>query len=299
MQTLNKNNIINEYCDSIWVEKGLSSNTISSYLTDLHQLETWLNSKNIKLVDCDSSHLNMFLAEKFDQGVSSSSINRVLSSIKGFYLWLYNTNKVKVDPCDTIESPKLVRKLPINLSEEDVTNLLNCPDTKKNSGIRDRCILEILYATGLRVSELMLLELNQIDIDRGLIRVIGKGNKERIIPLGDRAKDWYVKYINSSRTAPVTSAENNLIFLSDKGRAISRKTCWATISRYAKQSIPNKKVSPHSLRHAFATHLLNNGADLRSVQLLLGHSSLSTTQIYTHVAKERLLSFHNKHHPRS
>ena len=298
MQTHRKKSLVTEYCDQIWIEKGLSKNTILSYSGDLHKLESWLHSRNILLSECSDVDLNLYLAEKFDQGCSSSSINRILSSIKGFFIWASKMQKINSNPSELIDSPKLKRKLPINLSEEDITNLLDTPDTSSATGIRDRCILEILYATGLRVSELTELTLNQVDIERGVVRVVGKGNKERIIPLGEKAMGWYIKYVNHYREAPIVSKINNRVFLTDKGKIFSRKACWSMICRYSEISIPNKNISPHALRHAFATHLLNNGADLRAVQLLLGHSSLSTTQIYTHVARERLQAFHAQHHPR-
>lgn len=298
MQTQRKKSLVTEYCDQIWIERGLSKNTISSYSSDLHKLESWLYSKNISLLKCSDVDLNLYLAKKFEEGCSSSSINRILSSIKGFFVWASKMRKIDSNPSELIDSPKLKRKLPINLSEEDITNLLNTPDTSNSAGIRDRCILEILYATGLRVSELTDLTMNQVDVERGLVRVIGKGNKERIIPLGEKAMNWYLNYITHHREVPVASKNNNRIFLTDKGKNFSRKACWSMICKYSKIAIPNKNISPHALRHAFATHLLNNGADLRAVQLLLGHSSLSTTQIYTHVAKERLQAFHSQHHPR-
>ena len=298
MQTHRKKSLVTEYCDQIWIERGLSKNTILSYSGDLYKLESWLNNKNISLLECSNIDLNSYLAEKFEEGCSSSSINRILSSIKGFFTWASKVQKINSDPSELIDSPKLKRKLPINLSEEDITNLLDAPDISSSIGVRDRCILEILYATGLRVSELTELTLNQVDIERGLVRVIGKGNKERIIPLGEKAMDWYLKYINHHREEPIVTKYNNKVFLTDKGNIFSRKACWSMICKYSKISIPKKNISPHALRHAFATHLLNNGADLRAVQLLLGHSSLSTTQIYTHVAKERLQAFHAEHHPR-
>ena len=298
MQTHRKKSLITEYCNQIWIERGLSKNTMLSYSSDLHKLESWLNNKNITLLESSDVDLNLYLAEKFESGCSSASINRILSSIKGFFVWAYKMHKINSDPSELIDSPKLKRKLPINLSEEDITNLLDTPDTSASTGVRDRCILEILYATGLRVSELIELNLNQVDLERGLVRVIGKGDKERIIPLGEKAMSWYLKYIDNHREVPISSKNNTRVFLTDKGRIFSRKACWSMICKYSKISIPNKNISPHSLRHAFATHLLNNGADLRAVQLLLGHSSLSTTQIYTHVARERLQAFHAQHHPR-
>ena len=298
MQNSLNNNIIDSYCDSIWVEKGLSKNTISSYSSDLKQLEKWLANKEIEIQSCSEIDLNSYLAEKIDQGVLASSINRILSSVKGFFNWLVYTNIIKLNPSELIESPKIGRKLPVNISEQDVEKILNAPDCKTIQGKRDKTILELLYATGLRVSELTNLKLNQVDITRGIIRVMGKGGKERIIPVGETALAWLKSYIDLVRSQLAINDDNLFIFLSNKGKQISRKVCWSLIVGYSKKSLENKVISPHSLRHAFATHLLNHGADLRSVQMLLGHSSLSTTQIYTHVAKERLIKFHTKYHPR-
>ena len=298
MQNSLNNNIIDSYCDSIWVEKGLSKNTISSYSSDLKQLEKWLANKEIDIQSCSEVDLNSYLAEKIDQGVLASSINRILSSVKGFFNWLVYTNIIKLNPSELIESPKIGRKLPVNISEQDVEKILNAPDCKTVQGKRDKTILELLYATGLRVSELTNLKLNQVDITRGIIRVMGKGGKERIIPIGETALAWLKSYIDLVRSQLAINDDNLFIFLSNKGKQISRKVCWSLIVGYSKKSLENKVISPHSLRHAFATHLLNHGADLRSVQMLLGHSSLSTTQIYTHVAKERLIKFHTKYHPR-
>ena len=298
MQNPSNNNIIDNYCDSIWVEKGLSKNTISSYASDLKQLEKWLAVKNIDIKSCSEIDLNSYLAEKIDHGILASSINRTLSSVKGFYGWLVYNNLIKLNPSELIESPKIGRKLPVNLSEQDVEKILDAPDCKTLQGKRDRTILELLYATGLRISELTNLKLNQVDITQGIVRVMGKGGKERIIPVGETALSWLKSYIDLVRNQLVMNDDNLFIFLSNKGKQISRKVCWSLIVAYSKKSLENKIISPHSLRHAFATHLLNHGADLRSVQMLLGHSSLSTTQIYTHVAKERLIKFHSKYHPR-
>jgi len=291
-------NIIDSYCDSVWVEKGLSKNTVSSYMSDLLQLSKWLKKQNKDLNNCTESDLNSFLASKIDQGNSTTSVNRALSSIKGFYNWLVYNNYLSVNPSELLESPKIGRKLPVHISEEDVEKILNAPKLSINKGVRDKTILELLYATGLRISELTNLKLNQIDLIRGVVRVMGKGNKERIIPVGETALTWLNNFINNYRQDFIINKNNNYIFLNRKGDQLSRKFCWSLITSYSKKVLPSKKISPHSLRHAFATHLLNNGADLRSVQMLLGHSSLSTTQIYTHVAKERLINFHSKHHPR-
>jgi integrase/recombinase XerD len=276
----------------------LSKNTITSYSLDLKGLQSWLQSNNKNLISCSESDLNSFLATKFDNGISASSITRSLSSIKGFYNWLQVSGAIKINPTELLESPKVGRKLPINLSENDIDRLLDAPDCTTTRGKRDKTILELLYATGLRISELTNLELSQIDLKRGLIKILGKGGKERIVPIGETALAWVRDYIDNVRKDIVNKNDNIYIFLSHKGKKMSRKSCWNFISEYSKLALDNKYISPHSLRHAFATHLLNNGADLRSVQMLLGHSSLSTTQIYTHVAKERLIKFHNKYHPR-
>jgi len=291
-------NIIKKYCDSIWIEKGLSKNTISSYALDLKHLKLWLESNGRSFIHCSEEDLNTYLASKFDNSISASSINRLLSSIKGFYDWLVFSGSIKFNPAELIESPKIGRKLPINLSEHEVELLLNAPDCSTAQGKRDKTILELLYSTGLRISELTNLELSQINLKRGVIKILGKGGKERIVPIGQTALDWVKDYLDNVRKDILDKNDNIYLFLNNKGQKISRKSCWSFITSYSRAVLKNKNISPHALRHAFATHLLNNGADLRSVQMLLGHSSLSTTQIYTHVAKERLIKFHNKFHPR-
>ena len=298
MQNSVNDNIIDNFCDSIWIEKGLSKNTIDSYASDLNQLAKWLSLKDKTMKECSEVDINTFLAEKIKKGNLATSINRSLSSIKSFYNWLTFTRSIKVNPSELIESPKVGRKLPVNLSEQDVENILQAPNLSSPHGIRDKAMLELLYATGLRISELINLKFNEIDFKRGIIKIIGKGGKERIIPVGEIALSWITDYIDNIRKDIIANSENMYLFLSNKGNQLSRKSCWSIISNYSKVSLNSKTISPHSLRHAFATHLLNHGADLRSVQMLLGHSSLSTTQIYTHVAKERLVKFHTKFHPR-
>lgn len=298
MQNSVNDNIIDNFCDSIWIEKGLSKNTIESYASDLNQLSKWLSSKDKTMKACTEIDINMFLAEKIKKGNLSSSINRSLSSIKSFFNWLTYNSIIKINPSELIESPKIGRKLPINISEEDVEKILCAPDLSSPYGIRDKAMLELLYATGLRISELINLKFNEIDFKRGIVKIAGKGGKERIVPVGETALSWMTDYIDNIRQDSVADNENVYLFLSNKGKQLSRKLCWSIISNYSKVSLNSKTISPHSLRHAFATHLLNHGADLRSVQMLLGHSSLSTTQIYTHVAKERLIKFHAKFHPR-
>ena len=298
MQNSVNDNIIDNFCDSIWIEKGLSKNTIESYASDLNQLSKWLSLKDKTMKACTEVDINMFLAEKIKKGNLSTSINRSLSSIKSFFNWLTHNSIIKVNPSELIESPKIARKLPINISEEDVEKILCAPDLSSPYGIRDKAMLELLYATGLRISELINLKFNEIDFKRGIVKIAGKGGKERIVPVGETALSWLTDYIDNIRQDLIADNENVCLFLSNKGKQLSRKSCWSIISNYSKVSLDSKTISPHSLRHAFATHLLNHGADLRSVQMLLGHSSLSTTQIYTHVAKERLIKFHAKFHPR-
>ena len=298
MQNSVNDNIIDNFCDSIWIEKGLSKNTIESYASDLNQLSKWLSSKDKTMKACTEIDINMFLAEKIKKGNLSTSINRSLSSIKSFFNWLTYNSIIKINPSELIESPKIGRKLPINISEEDVEKILSAPDLSSPYGIRDKAMLELLYATGLRISELINLKFNEIDFKRGIVKIAGKGGKERIVPVGETALSWLTDYIDNIRQDLIAENENVYLFLSNRGKQLSRKSCWSIINNYSKISLDSKTISPHSLRHAFATHLLNHGADLRSVQMLLGHSSLSTTQIYTHVAKERLIKFHAKFHPR-
>ncbi|MED5430633.1 MAG: site-specific tyrosine recombinase XerD [Pseudomonadota bacterium] len=298
MKTASQNSIIENFCDSLWMEKGLAKNTLDAYASDLIQVSKWLKNNAKDFYSCTKSDLNLFLASKIDSGDSAASVSRSLSSIKGFFNWLIRNNHIKTNPTELLESPKSRRTLPINLSEEDVNKLLDAPNISTNQGLRDKSVLEILYATGLRISELVNLKVDQIDLKRGIIKVLGKGSKERIVPIGENALSWLNIYMNKSRSKFILNDENSFLFLSNKGNKISRKSCWTLIHNYAKKVLNTDKISPHSLRHAFATHLLNHGADLRSVQMLLGHSSLSTTQIYTHVAKERLIQFHTKYHPR-
>ena len=297
MQFEPKENIIVKFCNSIWIERGLSSHTIESYKRDLLQYDLWLNEKSKKIIDASSSDLNQYCARKMDAGLSASSISRFLSSIKNFYTWLEQNHLRDDNPSKLIDSPKLGRRLPKNLNEIDVDKILDSPKINTIKGLRDKCIMELMYATGMRISELINLQYNQIDLDRSLLKVLGKGGKERILPIGESASKWLVTYLNNDKVSSFAQ-NNHFVFITDKGKPLSRKTCWEMIKNYAFKSIGKRDISPHTLRHAFATHLLNNGADLRTVQLLLGHSSLSTTQIYTHVAKERLVNFHLKHHPR-
>ena len=298
MKKISQEDAIEKFCDSLWIEKGLSKNTLDAYTSDLLQISKWLKNNSKDFFVCDREDLNLYLASKMDTGDTSSSILRCLSSIKGFFSWLHFNNYIKTNPTELLESPKVRRILPKNLSEADIEKLLNSPDIATDQGIRDKTILELLYATGLRISELTNLKVDQINLDKGIIRVMGKGNKERIVPVGSSALSWLNIYMNKARSKFSLDKNNSFVLLNSRGGPISRKSCWTLIRNYAKRSLNSTDISPHTLRHAFATHLLNHGADLRSVQMLLGHSSLSTTQIYTHVAKERLSQFHLKYHPR-
>ncbi|HIF18755.1 MAG TPA: site-specific tyrosine recombinase XerD [Cycloclasticus sp.] len=286
------------FLDSLWVEYGLSDNTISAYRSDLKLFSTWLNKRRKTLVGCQSSDISAYLAERLGQGISARSSARFLSSLKRFFIYAVREGKVVENPSAIIEAPKLGRALPLTLSEADVEGLLNAPDTSTSLGFRDRAMLELLYASGLRVSELVGLRLTEINFRRGLVRVTGKGNKDRLVPVGEEALDWLQNFIQQWRLDILAERKTDFVFPTNRGSGMTRQAFWHLIKRYATKAEINKVVSPHTLRHAFATHLLNHGADLRVVQLLLGHSDLSTTQIYTHIAKERLKDIHEKFHPR-
>lgn len=295
--------IIENFIDVIWMERGLSENTLSAYRGDLKKFVTWLmttlnSSPSDILINVERSEIENYLTKLTQQGISARSRARLLSSLRRFYAYLLREKKIEIDPVVLIEAPKLGRSLPKTLTEEDVECLLNAPDTSTLLGLRDRVLLEVLYATGLRVSELVGLQLTQINLQQGVIRVTGKGNKERLVPLGEEAINWLEKYILNTRTDLLKGQITDALFVTQRGSAMTRQAFWYLIKRYALQSEISSSMSPHTLRHAFATHLLNHGADLRVVQMLLGHSNLSTTQIYTHVAKARLKSLHSQHHPR-
>lgn len=295
--------IIEEFTDVIWMERGLSENTLSAYRTDLKNFVSWLATKSVtglseKLINADRQLIMRYLTELEHQAISSRSRARLLSSLRRFYAYLLREKKIEVDPVALIDAPKLGRSLPKTLTEEDVEALLMAPDTSTLLGLRDRVLFEVLYATGLRVSELVELQLNQVNLQQGVIRVTGKGNKERLVPLGEQAIDWLTKYLCNTRADLLKGQVSDALFVTKRGGAMTRQAFWYLIKRYAIVANIESTISPHTLRHAFATHLLNHGADLRVVQMLLGHSDLSTTQIYTHVAKARLKSIHEQHHPR-
>ena len=287
---------IERFLDALWMERGLSQNTLSAYRNDLLTYTKWLVKNNSTLLGASSVDLNKYLSE---QGIKSArSTARRLSTLRRFYQYLSREKFIKSNPTINIDSPKIGRPLPKTMTEEEVEKLLHAPDISLASGFRDRTMLEVLYATGLRVSELVGLSLDQVNLRQGVIRVIGKGNKERLVPLGEEAVDWLNRYIKEIRPGYFKGKPDSSLFPSNRGTAMTRQTFWYAIKRYAIVAGINKSLSPHVLRHAFATHLLNHGADLRVVQMLLGHSDISTTQIYTHIAKERLKELHSQHHPR-
>lgn len=291
--------LLDEFSDSLWLEDGLSRNTLESYCNDLRQFGVWLEkSSSINLIDARHSDLLDFLAYKVSIKVKANTTSRELSSLKRFYRFLLRQGKIQADPSLNINAPKLPRNLPHNLTEKDVEVLLKTPDVKQPIGLRDRTMLEVLYASGLRVSELVNLKVSQVSLSTGVVRVMGKGGKERLAPLGEEALSWIDCYMVEARLKLLGEKVSEALFVTTRGSAMTRQAFWHLIRRHAIQAGISKPLSPHTLRHAFATHLLNHGADLRVVQLLLGHSDISTTQIYTHVASARLKQLHAKHHPR-
>ena len=279
--------ILDAFCDALWLEDGLARNTIASYRTDLEQLAKFLRRKS--LTEAGEADLFAFLAAA--KGRASSAARRV-STLKRFYQYCVRERHVDADPTLKLDPPKRAPRFPRSLSEADVEALLGAPDVATSLGLRDRAMLETLYATGLRVSELVALKTFEVNLDANVIRVMGKGSKERLVPLGEEAAHWISRYLEQRKSSA------NALFITGRGRGMTRQAFWYLIRRYGARAIPGKKLSPHVLRHAFATHLINHGADLRVVQLLLGHADISTTQIYTHVARERLKALHAKHHPR-
>lgn len=290
--------VIEQFCDQIWMEQGLSDATLSSYRSDLKLFSQWLDKQGKNLVNASAPDIQQYLAERYTQQYSSRSTARFLSSARKFYRHLLQSSQVKVDPTQQIESPKIQPPVPKSLSEDEVDNLLSQPDLDTALGLRDKAMLELLYSSGLRITELISVEINQIGFQQGVMRVIGKGNKERIVPIGEEALQAIAAYIRHGRAELANEKVCDWLFLSTRGQKMTRQTFWHRIKLYAKTSGIRKHLSPHTLRHAFATHLLNHGADLRTLQMLLGHSDLSTTQIYTYVAKERLKQLHSQHHPR-
>ncbi len=289
---------IERFVDTVWMERGLSRNTLAAYRTDLTSLARWLDESGKTLGQARRGELLDYIAWRVEAGARPRSTARQLSSFRGFFRHLLREGARKDDPTAQIEMPKIGRPLPKSLSESEVEALLEAPDTSTCLGHRDRTMLEVLYATGLRVTELVNLRLNQVNLNQGVMRVVGKGNKERLIPLGEESLEWIDQFIRGPRAEILLDRQSDYLFPTRRGDHMTRQAFWHLIKRYATKSKVEKGLSPHTLRHAFATHLLNHGADLRVVQMLLGHSDLSTTQIYTHVARQRLKDLHSRHHPR-
>ncbi|MBW7931820.1 MAG: site-specific tyrosine recombinase XerD [Gammaproteobacteria bacterium] len=290
--------IIDRFLDAIWMERGLSPNTLGAYRADLRALQRWLAQRDQSLIYAVRADLLAFIAWRTREGAKPRSTARQLSSFRRFYRFLLREGLIAEDPTLRIEMPKIGRALPRSLSESEVESLLGAPDVSDPIGHRDRTMLEVLYATGLRVSELINLRQAQINLNQGVLRVRGKGDRERLIPLGDEAQRWLREFVGGPRVEILLERQTEYLFPTRRGDRMTRQAFWHIIKRYAKKADIIGKLSPHTLRHAFATHLLNNGADLRVVQMLLGHSDLSTTQIYTHVARERMKEMHAHHHPR-
>jgi integrase/recombinase XerD len=283
----------------LWLEDGLSRNTLEAYRRDLNQFARWLEAQQGKrLIDGNVVDIQSYLGHQFRKKTRASSAARLLSSLKRFYRYCLRQGMVKADPTLKIDSPKLPRSLPKSLTEEDVESLLAAPAVERALGLRDKAMLETLYASGLRVSELVSLKLGQVSQDMGVVRVMGKGSKERLVPLGEEALAWIRRYLKEARPELLGGRSSDDLFVTARGAAMTRQMFWHLLRHHGLKAGLKKPISPHTLRHAFATHLLNHGADLRVVQLLLGHSDISTTQIYTHVARERLKQLHAKHHPR-
>ena len=290
--------LLDTFIDHLWLEDGLSRNTLDSYRRDLQQFADWLKQKADKnLAQVEQADIQQYLAVRFPKS-RPRSISRLVASLRRFYRYALRENRITVDPTLQIDSPKLPRSLPKSLTEEDVESLLAVPDINQPLGLRDRAMLEILYACGLRVSELVGLLVTEVGLSEGVIRVTGKGSKTRLVPMGEEAVDWVARYLKEARPEILQRRLSDSLFITQRGEAMTRQAFWYLIKRHAVHAGIKKSLSPHVLRHAFATHLLNHGADLRVVQMLLGHADISTTQIYTHVARERLKQLHALHHPR-
>ena len=290
--------LVDKFLDAIWMERGLSQNTLGAYRADLMTLGRGLADQDKSVDQADKADLLAFIAGRVEGGAKPRSTARQLSSFRRFFRYIMREGMRDDDPTSDIEMPRIGRSLPKTLTEDEVESLLSAPNTDEPLGHRDRAMLELLYATGLRVSELINLKQSQVNFNQGVLRIVGKGDRERLIPLGDESQRWLKDFIDGPRMEILLERQTDYLFPTRRGDRMTRQAFWHIIKRYAQKAGVQKKMSPHSLRHAFATHLLNRGADLRVVQLLLGHSDLSTTQIYTHVAKERLKDLHGEHHPR-
>ncbi|ELY3465811.1 site-specific tyrosine recombinase XerD [Cronobacter universalis] len=291
---------IEQFLDALWLERNLAENSLSAYRRDLNMVVEWLHHRGLSLATVQSGHLQTLLAERVEGGYKATSTARMLSAVRRLFQHLYREKIRDDDPSALLASPKLPQRLPKDLSEAQVERLLQAPTVEEPIELRDKAMLEVLYATGLRVSELVGLTMSDVSLRQGVVRVIGKGNKERLVPLGEEAVYWLEQYLAHGRPWLLNGQSLDILFPSNRARQMTRQTFWHRIKHYAQLAgIDSEKLSPHVLRHAFATHLLNHGADLRVVQMLLGHSDLSTTQIYTHVATERLRQLHQQHHPRA
>ncbi|MEQ1603089.1 MAG: site-specific tyrosine recombinase XerD [Methylophilaceae bacterium] len=290
--------LLDELNDSLWLEEGLARNTLDSYRQDLMLFAQWLQLKGEgNLLAVQAGDIQDYLAFKHPAS-KPRSVSRLIASLRRLYRYCLRENKIAIDPSLHLESPKLPRSLPGSLNEDEVVSLLNAPDVTKPLGLRDRAMLELLYASGLRVSELVSVKVTEVSLSDGVVRITGKGSKTRLVPMGQEAIDWIARYLQDSRPEILQQHLCDSLFVTQRDAAMTRQAFWYLIKRYALLAGIIKPLSPHTLRHAFATHLLNHGADLRVVQMLLGHADISTTQIYTHVARERLKQLHSKHHPR-
>ena len=291
--------LIDLFLNEYWIEKGLSENTVQSYRLDLTALCDWLDKNDLSLETLDAVDLQAFLGERLEKGYKATSTARMLSAIRKLFQYLYREKYRVDDPSAVLSSPKLPSRLPKYLTEQQVSDLLNTPDVDVPLELRDKAMLELLYATGLRVTELVSLTIENMSVQQGVVRVIGKGNKERIVPMGKEAAYWVRQFMLYGRPVLLNGQSSDVVFPSQRAQQMTRQTFWHRVKHYAiLADIDSDALSPHVLRHAFATHLVNHGADLRVVQMLLGHTDLSTTQIYTHVAKERLKRLHERFHPR-
>ncbi len=291
--------VIEAFLDGLWLERGLQPNTLQAYGADLRAFAHWLGERDSDLLRASRADLQSYLAERVGRGHSNRSIQRLLSTLKGFYRYQVRTGRLAEDPSATIDTPRTGRRLPHTLSEAEVEKLIAAPDSATPRGLRDRAMLETLYGCGLRVSELVGLQTDALNRAHGVVRLQGKGGRERLVPVGEQALDWIGAYLHTARPELLRGrGDSNAVFVTERGGPMTRQAFWYSVKRYAREVGIERPLSPHTLRHAFATHLLNHGADLRAVQMLLGHSDLSTTQIYTHIAQARLHSLHAQHHPR-
>ena len=297
--------LLDEFCDTVWLEDGLAKNTLEAYRRDLRLFAEWLEQQGREsIVAVTDADLSDYLAARYARRTSAGRLGRAStqarlhSSLKRFFQFAMRSGRVSADPTARLDAPKKPQRFPNTLSEADVEALLAQPDVGSVLGLRDRAMIEVLYASGLRVSELVGLKLSQVSLDMGVVRVMGKGSKERLVPLGEEALHWLPRYLKEARPELLNKGSSEYVFVTARGGPMTRQAFWHLIKRHAAAAIPGIALSPHTLRHAFATHLLNHGADLRAVQMLLGHADIATTQIYTHVARERLKKLHKAHHPR-